>query len=64
MSCSWFFLLFKSIILVALSPVADPDLQIRGGGGGGAGPGLLNPEIRWVGGRVVLKKLFRPLSLV
>ena len=35
MSCSWFFLLFKSIILVALSPVADPDLQIRGGGGGG-----------------------------
>ena len=31
-----FFLSFKSIILVALSPVADPDLQIRGGGGGRA----------------------------
>ena len=37
--------------------VADPDLQIRGGGGDGGGHPV--PEIR--GGEAGLKKFFRPL---
>ena len=44
-------------ILKANKPVADPDLQIRGGGGGGHP----DPEIR--GGLASKKQVFRPFGL-